>query len=84
MMPLMVPIADLLEVNRQVAVLAYQVGDGLSNMIWLTSPIMLIGIGMAKVLYTKYLSFIIKLYLANLILSMVVISLAQALDWGPF
>ena len=29
MMPLMVPIADLLEVNRQVAVLAYQVGDGL-------------------------------------------------------
>lgn len=84
MMPLMVPIADLLEVNRQVAVLAYQVGDGLSNMIWLTSPIMLIGIGMAKVLYTKYLSFIIKIYLANLILSMVVISLAQALDWGPF
>lgn len=84
MMPLMVPIADILEVNRQVAVLAYQIGDGLSNMLWITAPLMLISIGIAKVPYTRYLKFISKIFLANLALGMLTCTLAQALNWGPF
>ena len=32
-MPIMVPLADLTDVNRQIAVLAYQFGDGYSNLI---------------------------------------------------
>lgn len=35
-MPIMVPIADMVGLPRQVAVLAYQFGDGFSNMIWPT------------------------------------------------
>ena len=35
-MPIMAPLADLLGVNREVAVLAFQFGDGLSNIVWPT------------------------------------------------
>ena len=35
-MPLMIPLADLLDINRQIAVLAYQFGEGFSNLFWPT------------------------------------------------
>ena len=38
-MPIMAPLADLAEVPRQVAVLAYQFGDGYSNLLWSTATI---------------------------------------------
>jgi len=36
-MPIMAPLADMLGVSRQVAVLAFQFGDGLSNLVWPTA-----------------------------------------------
>lgn len=84
MMLFIIPIADLLEVNRQVAVLAYQIGDGLSNMFWLTGMLMLVAIGIAKVQYGKWLKFITKIFLSDLALGMIVVTIAQALNWGPF
>lgn len=36
-MPIMAPLADLLNIPRQIAVLAYQFGDGLSNIMWPTA-----------------------------------------------
>ena len=36
-MPIMAPLADLLGISRQVAVLCFQFGDGLSNIIWPTA-----------------------------------------------
>lgn len=41
-MPIMAPLADLLHINRQVAVLAFQFGDGLSNIFWPTADISII------------------------------------------
>ena len=41
-MPIMVPLADLLGISRQIAVLAFQFGDGLSNIIWLTGSMPII------------------------------------------
>ena len=36
-MPLMVPISDLLHINRQLTVLAFQYGDSISNILFPTS-----------------------------------------------
>lgn len=41
-MPIMAPLADILGVSRQVAVLAFQFGDGLSNILWPTADIVII------------------------------------------
>lgn len=84
MMPLIVPISDILEVNRQVAVLAYQIGDGLSNMIWITSNLMLVGLGIARVSYAQWVKFALKIFLFNLVIGMIVVFVAQYINWGPF
>jgi uncharacterized ion transporter superfamily protein YfcC len=40
-MPLMAPLADLVGLTRQVAVLAYQLGDGFTNLIIPTNPVLM-------------------------------------------
>lgn len=48
-MPIMAPLADLVGVPRQVAVLAFQLGDGFTNMIVPTSGILMAILGIAKI-----------------------------------
>lgn len=60
-MPLMTPIADLTGVSRQVAVLAYQFGDGFTNMVVPTNAVLMGIIGIAGIPYDKWFKFIIPL-----------------------
>lgn len=48
-MPIMAPLADLVGVTRQVAVLAFQLGDGFTNMIVPTSGILIAILGIARI-----------------------------------
>ena len=49
-MPIMAPLADLLGISRDTAVLAFQFGDGLSNIVWPTAfPAVLAGLAGIKV-----------------------------------
>jgi uncharacterized ion transporter superfamily protein YfcC len=41
-MPIVLPMADLVGVTRQTAVLAYIFGDGFSNLAYPTNPLLLI------------------------------------------
>ena len=60
-MPIMVPIGDLVGVSRQVAVLAYQFGDGFANMIVPTNAILMGILGIAGIPYDRWLRFIVPL-----------------------
>ena len=44
-MPLMTPLADLVGVNRQVAVMAFNFGDGVSNLFWPTNQTLIFCLG---------------------------------------
>ena len=48
-MPIMAPLGDLLGVTRQVSVLAFQLGDGLTNLIVPTSAVLMGVLGAARV-----------------------------------
>lgn len=48
-MPLMAPLADIAGITRQVAVLAFQLGDGFTNLIVPTSAVMMASIGAARI-----------------------------------
>ena len=62
-MPIMAPLADLLGVSRDTAVLAFQFGDGLSNFLWPTAyPAILAGLASIKV--EKWWKFAIPVGLA--------------------
>lgn len=57
-MPLMAPLSDLLNVPRQSAVLAFQFGDGFTNMITPTSGVLIAVLGVAKIPYEKWFSWV--------------------------
>ncbi|MBR1850811.1 MAG: YfcC family protein [Bacteroidales bacterium] len=50
-MPIMAQFADLIEVSRQTTVLAFQFGDGFTNMITPTSGVLIGCLGVAKIPY---------------------------------
>lgn len=60
-MPIMVPISDLVGVSRQVAVLAYQFGDGFANIIVPTNAILMGMLGIAGIPYDRWLRFVAPL-----------------------
>ncbi|MBQ4878979.1 YfcC family protein [Pseudoalteromonas luteoviolacea] len=86
-MPLMVPVGDLVGVPRQVAVLAYQFGDGFSNMIIPTNAVLMGILGMAGVPYTHWFRFCLpligKLLLAASIVLILAVSFGYGLDVQP-
>ena len=60
-MPLMAPMSDILGISRQTAVLAYQFGDGFTNMIVPTNPVLMGILGVAGIPYDRWLRFIVPL-----------------------
>ena len=62
-MPIMAPLADLTGITRQTAVLAYQMGDGFTNMIVPTNALLMGMLGLAKIPYERWVKFIAPLLL---------------------
>jgi uncharacterized ion transporter superfamily protein YfcC len=62
-MPIMAPLSDLLGISRQTAVLAFQFGDGLSNMIIPTSGVTMGVLAIAKIPYNLWLRWMTPLFL---------------------
>lgn len=81
-MPLMVPLSDLLEIPRQVAVLAYQFGDGFSNMIIPTNAVLMGIIGIAGIPYGHWFRFCLPLLLKLMAAASLVLVLAVVFDYG--
>ena len=81
-MPLMVPLSDLLEIPRQVAVLAYQFGDGFSNMIIPTNAVLMGIIGIAGIPYGHWFRFCLPLLLKLMLAASLVLVLAVVFDYG--
>jgi len=62
-MPIMAPLSDLVGVSRQVAVLAFQLGDGFTNMIVPTSAVLMGVLGVARLKWSTWAKFMIKIQL---------------------
>jgi len=60
-MPIMAPLADIVGVHRQVAVLAFQFGDGFSNILIPTQYVLIGILAMAGIPYDRWLRFILPL-----------------------
>jgi uncharacterized ion transporter superfamily protein YfcC len=79
-MPIMAPLADLLGISRQIAVLAYQFGDGLSNILWPTAFAVVMA-GIAGVKVTAWWKWLIPLFLLLLLTQGVLIAVAVAIGY---
>ncbi len=83
-MPIMTPIADVLDINRQVAVLCFQFGDGFTNNILPVSGTLMAVLSVAKISYENWLKFVGKLVLIWIAVGAVFVLLANAFNYGPF
>lgn len=81
-MPIMAPIADIIGLNRQIAVLAFQFGDGFSNLFWPT--VVAVECGIAGVPLNKWYKFMGPLFVYMLILQVILMCIAVAIGYGPF
>lgn len=61
--PIMAPFSDLIQVSRQATVMAFQFGDGFTNMITPTSGVLIGVLGMARIPYGKWVKWIFPLML---------------------
>ena len=67
-MPIMAPFGDLIGVNRQATVMAFQFGDGFTNMITPISGVLIGALAVAKIPYEKWFKWAWKFILMMIIL----------------
>jgi uncharacterized ion transporter superfamily protein YfcC len=84
MMPIMAPLADLVGVTRQTAVLALQYGDGFSNIFYPVSGYFMASLALGHVPYDKWMKKMLPLFGLWTAAAAVFMIIAQAIQWGPF
>jgi uncharacterized ion transporter superfamily protein YfcC len=62
-LPIMLPIAEIVKVNPQISILAFQFGDGLSNIIYPTVGVLIGFLSYTKVSFTRWFRFILPFFL---------------------
>ena len=67
-MPMMSQFSDLIGVSRQATVMAFQFGDGFTNMITPTSGVLIGVLGVAKIPYEKWLKWVTPFMIVLIIL----------------
>lgn len=67
-MPIMTQFADLINVSRQTTVLAFQFGDGFTNMLTPTSGVLIGVLGIARIPYGTWLRWVWKLIVALILI----------------
>ena len=83
-MPILAPLADLTGVTRQTAVIAFQLGDGISNAFTPTSGPLMAVLGMAGVPWPKWAKFFGPIMLIQYGIGLVFVIIAQSIQLGPF
>lgn len=82
--PIMAPLGDLVGVTRQTATIAFQLGDGISNIFTPTSGYFMAGLAIAKVPWSKWAKWILPLIGLEYLLGAIFVVIAQAMQLGPF
>ncbi|GLY11854.1 YfcC family protein [Pseudobacillus badius] len=83
-MPIMAPLSDMIGVTRQTAVLAYQFGDGMSNIIFPTVGFLMAGLSIAGIPWGKWIKWIFPFMLIQVTVAVVALVIAQLIQYGPF
>ncbi|WP_241959814.1 YfcC family protein [Staphylococcus gallinarum] len=81
-MPIMAPLADMLGITRQTAVLAFQLGDGFTHIFYPTSGYFMAALAIGGVSYTKWIRFFFPLFIIWGVISIITLIIAQLTGWS--
>jgi uncharacterized ion transporter superfamily protein YfcC len=82
-LPIMIPMGDLLGLTRQTTILAFQIGDGVTNLFNPTLGGLIAMLAMCRIPFDKWLKFILPKVAVILLLSWIAIMIAVTIDYGP-
>ena len=82
--PIMAPFADMVGVSRQAMVLAFQFGDGFTNMVTPTSGVLVAALAMARIPYAKWVKWVWKGVLVLLVLGLLLLLPTALLSMAEF
>ncbi|MEM9404138.1 MAG: TIGR00366 family protein [Pseudomonadota bacterium] len=86
-MPIMSPLATLTDVPQQTAVIAYQFGDGFTNMIVPTSALVMGALALGKIPYSAWVRFIgpllVKIFALAAVFLVITVHFGDALGLNP-
>jgi uncharacterized ion transporter superfamily protein YfcC len=81
-MPIIAPLSDLMGLTRQVGVLAYQFGDGFSNMIIPTSAVTMGCLGVAEVPWEKWAKWLLPFQIFIMLFGFVALAIAVMIGYS--
>ncbi|UOR11408.1 YfcC family protein [Halobacillus amylolyticus] len=82
-MPILTPLADMVGITRQVAVQAYQFGDGFTNSIFPTSGPLMASLAVAGVPWIKWAKWMLPLLLIWVVIAVIMLTIGVLINWGP-
>jgi uncharacterized ion transporter superfamily protein YfcC len=82
--PILAPLADLVGVTRQTTVLAYQFGDGFTNVFTPTQGYFMAGLALIKVPWERWVKFIWPLECLWIGTGLILLLVSHWMKWGPF
>ena len=83
-MPIMLPLADLIGMTRQTAILAFNFGDGFCNWVIPTSSALMAVLGIVNVPFDRWMRYSWRVFMWWVALGCVLVAVAQAINLGPF
>lgn len=81
LMPLIIPIAETFGISAQLCIVAFAFGDGFSNVLYPTNPVLLISLGLADIDYGKWFKWSFKFQFINLILTSALLLVGLAIGY---
>ncbi|PER61431.1 YfcC family protein [Bacillus cereus] len=82
-MPIMAPLADLLDITRQTAVLSFSFADGIGNIIFPTGGTLMAGLAIAGISWTRWARWILPLILIEYLIGLIAVIIAHLIGYGP-
>ncbi len=80
-LPVMIPLGDVLGLTPQIAILAYQIGDGVTNLLNPTLGGLIAMLAMCRVPLDRWLRFIFPMALLILVISWIFLTVAVAIGY---
>ncbi|HHV41665.1 MAG TPA: YfcC family protein [Clostridiaceae bacterium] len=82
-LPILIPLVDMIGITRQTAVQSYLFGDGFSNVLFPTNAVLMIALGLSSVSWPRWLRFTLPLQLLLIIVSIAWLFLCLVIGYGP-
>jgi uncharacterized ion transporter superfamily protein YfcC len=81
-LPIMLPLGQIVGIENQVTILAFQVGDGLSNLIYPTVPLLIAYLAYTGVPFSRWFKFIWKFVAVTMAISAVFTAGGVLMNWN--